>query len=96
MADNRYQNNIHINRHQPLSLNLSNPNHPLNHGWKFSHHNDEFDQAIYTQEGMKLTTFKRGFVTFKDKWVVEFSDDKCILYEGTMEEITEDALKELV
>ncbi len=91
MADNRYRNNLRINRHRPLSLTLSNPNHPLNHGWSFSHYNEDYDQPVYTQEGIKL-------MRYFDSWLLQFPNGDAIEYshfEREMEELTEDALKEL-
>lgn len=90
MADPRYRNGIHVAPHRPVALNLSNPNHPLNHGWLFSYWNDDHSMAVYTQEGMKL-------MSYKGDRLVQFPNREIIHYEGwEMQKLTEDALKELV
>ncbi len=93
MADPRYRNNIFtnqraINCERKIAKQVAfERNHPLAHGWEVSHRNKEFDQTVYTQEGLKL-------MAFEGDWLVEFPTYNA-RYQGTIKEITEDVLKEL-
>ncbi len=96
MADSRYTDNIFTNtraihRQQKIDRQLAfAKNHPLSHGWEFSHRNEQWDQPVY-----KLGEAKLMF--YKDNWLVEYPHlETPVFYQGWLiESVTEDVLKEL-
>lgn len=61
---------------------------PLSHGWKFAYFHEDFDgQPVFIQGDAKL-------MRYEDDWMVQFLTYRA-RYQGTIEEVTKDVLKEL-